>query len=331
MKHSDRYDKLSIYKSFLEFIIRNREIFGMLAVLVIFQLIDKRFMNYKNILGVINSTTPLIVLSLAIMMVMSVRGIDLSIAQVADASAVIVAMLILKGTPAFQSIIITLGFALIIGIINMIFISYLGVPAIIGTLGMMFIVRSFELTLTNGAQPQILFTLMGKDIQRFFFIGQGRIGLISMLMIITAVISVLIYFFRERSVIGRHMTAVRGNVKTSFLSSINVRMVFGISFIISSVFSGVAGIMIVSRAGTAVPRGIESYLVDCFVSVYLGTLISKTHRFNVVGTIIGALFVGFMSNFFTLVGLGASFKYLLNGIFIILAVSLNILERKSNN
>jgi ribose/xylose/arabinose/galactoside ABC-type transport system permease subunit len=298
----------------------------MIGVLIIFQIIDRRFFNPKNLLGVLNSSTLLILLSLGMMMTMAVRGIDLSVAQVADASGVIVAMLILNRLPIPTAIIIAVGFGLAVGIINCIVISCLGVPAIIGTLGMMFIIRSIELSLTNGAQPQILFTLPARRIAGFNFIGQGKFGPVTMLMILCTVFCIILYFVKERSILGRHMDAVQGNVHASRLSSINVRQVFGSAFIISSTLCAIVGVMLVSRSGNAVPRGVETYLTDCFVAVYVGTLLSRNRRFNVIGTIVGALFVGFLSNFFTLIGFGAAMKNLFNGIFIILAVALSVLQ-----
>jgi ribose/xylose/arabinose/galactoside ABC-type transport system permease subunit len=262
------------------------------------------------------------------MITMAVRGIDLSVAQVADAAGVIVAMLILAKFPVSVAILTAIIFGLVVGLINCVIISYLGVPAIIGTLGMMFIVRSFELTLTNGATPQILFMLPAKRTRDFFFIGQGAFGPITMLMILCAILVIVLYFIKERSILGRHMDAVQGNVQASRLSSINVRKVFGSAFVISSTLCALVGIMIVSRTGSAVPRGVESYLTECFVAVYVGTLFSKGRNFNVIGTVIGALFVGCLSNFFTLIGFGAAFKNLFNGIFIILAVSLSVLQQR---
>lgn len=311
-----------------QFLARYGSLVGMLLLLAVFQLIDSRFMRPANLLGVLNSSTLLIVMSLAMMMVMSVRGIDLSVAQVADAAGVVAAMLIIAGVPYPAAILCALLFGLVVGLLNCVLISYLGVPAIIGTLGMMFLVRSVELTLTNGAQPQILFTLPAGRVNGFFFIGQGSLGLVPMLVLLCLVVVVVIYFVKERSVLGRHMEAVQGNVRSAYLSSINIRRAFGATFVISSVLAAIAGIMIVSRSGNAVPRGVESYMTDCFVAVYIGTLVSKDKRFNVIGTVIGALFVGFLSNFFTLMSMGAAFKSLFNGIFIIIAVALSALQRK---
>jgi ribose/xylose/arabinose/galactoside ABC-type transport system permease subunit len=192
---------------------------------------------------------------------------------------------------------------------------------------MMYIIRTVELTLTNGQNPQILFTVPASRTKALFFIGQGSFGPVTMLLILCFVFVVILYFLKERSALGLHMDAIQGNVIVARLSSINVRKVFGSAFVISSVLCSIAGIMIVAKTKTATPRGVESYLTDCFVAVYVGTLFSSSRRFNVIGTLVGALFVGCLGNFFTLIGLGAAFKSMCNGIFIILAVSLSILKQ----
>ena len=89
--------------------------------------------------------------------------------------------------------------------------------------------------------------------------------------------------------------------------------------------------MLVSRSGNAVPRGVETYLTDCYVAVYIGTLISDSNKFNIIGSVIGALFVGFPSNFITLMGMGIAYKNIFNGIFIILAVALGVLKSRTQS
>ena len=317
-------------KKALNFIARHGAVIGICCVLLIFQMIEPRFMRIDNILGVLNSSSLLIVMTFGMTMVMAVRGIDLSIAQVADAAGVIAAMLILSGKNFAATIMGALLFGLLIGIVNAVLISYLGVPAIIGTLGMMFVVRSAELTLTNGAQPQILFTLPAARVKHFFFIGQENIGPVSVLILLTVVVIVVMYFVKERSVFGRYMDAICNNVRSSLLAGINVRRVFGATFVISSLLAALAGVMLVSRSGNAVPRGVETYLTDCFVAVYIGTLVSSRNKFNIIGSVIGALFVGFLSNFITLMGMGIAYKNIFNGVFIILAVALGVLKSRVN-
>ncbi len=126
------------------------------------------------------------------------------------------------------------------------------------------------------------------------------------------------------------MDAICNNVRSSLLAGINVRRVFGATFVISSLLAALAGVMLVSRSGNAVPRGVETYLTDCFVAVYIGTLVSSRNKFNIIGSVIGALFVGFLSNFITLMGMGIAYKNIFNGVFIILAVALGVLKSRVN-
>lgn len=305
-----------------EFIKDYGAIIGIVIILFVFQIFDHRFLRPANIWGVCKSSAFLIMMALGMTLVMSVRGIDFSIAQVADASAVISAYLILHDVDPMLAIVITLAFGLMIGLINATMMAYLGIPALIGTLGAMFIIRSFELILTNGAQPQVLFTLSRGITGKFLDIGQGAVTGIPNVMIIGIIVIAIIFFIKEKSVLGRHMDAINGNVRTAFLSGVDIRKTFAATFVISAILAAIAGILICARAGSATPRATESYLNDCFVAVYIGTLVSKKRKFNVIGTVIGCLFVGFMSNFFTLMSLSNGIKQLCNGGFIILAVML---------
>ena len=306
-------------------------IIGILVLLLVFHAFDHRFLRLANVWGVLKSSAFLIIMSLSMTLVMSVRGIDFSIAQVADAAAVISAYLILHDTDPILALVIAIGFGLMVGTVNAFLMAYLGVPALIGTLGMMFIIRSFELLITNGAQPQVLFTLSRKITGKFLDIGQGSIGVMPNVMVISICIVIIIYLIKERSVIGRHMDAINGNVQTSFLAGINIRRTFASVFVISSVLAAIAGVLICARAGSATPRATESYLNDCFVSVDIGTLLSKRRKFNVIGTVIGCLCVGFISNFFTLMNLGNGIKQLCNGAFIILAVVLGAVSARKKD
>ena len=306
------------------------DLIGILLILIVFNMFNPMFLRLANIWNVFKASTFLILMAMGMTLVMSVRGIDLSIAQVADASGVIAAYLILHNVNAIAAVVIALFFGFLVGTINAALMAYLGVPALIGTLGMMYIVRSFELVLTNGSQPQILFTLPRNITIAFLNLGQGQIGAIPVSLFIGIAFMILVFLLKEKSITGRHMDAIMVNVRASFLSGINVRKTFGIAFLCSSFLAALAGLLISARAGGATPRAVESYLNDCFVAVYIGTLLSKSRKFNVLGTIIGCLFVSFLSNFFTLMSLSNGIKNLFNGAFIIMAVALGTIKDIKN-
>lgn len=331
MEQTQAIKKASATRKIVDFLRDYGAVVGILLIILIFNVIDNRVLRLANVWGILRNSTFLIMMAMGMTLVMSVRGIDLSIAQIADASGVIAAYLILHGASAPVGLLAGLAFGLLIGLINAGLMAYLGVPALIGTLGMMYVVRSCELVLTNGAQPQMLFTMPRGKTAFFLNMGQGNVFGIPNVVLICIIAAVIIYFLKERSTLGRHMDALNGNVRSAFLSGVDVRKTFAMTFILSAVLAALAGMMITARAGGASPRAVESYLNDCFVAVYIGTLVSKKRKFNIPGTIIGCLFVGFMSNFFTLTGLGNGVKQLCNGIFIIVAVALGTLRKSKKS
>jgi ribose/xylose/arabinose/galactoside ABC-type transport system permease subunit len=260
---------------------------------------------------------------------MSMRGVDLSVAQIADAAGLIAAMLIIHGYPVWVAFCLPLVFGLVVGGINAIMMAYIGVPAIIGTLGMMFIIRSGELLSTNGAEPQMLFTLPRGITKPFLFLGQGSIGPVAALIVLAVVVFLLAVVLMHFTPFSRQAKAVGSNVRAAFLAGINIRWVFGAGFVFAGLLSSIAGVALVSRTGIAVPRGAEPYLLDAFAAAYLGTLASRRGDMNIFGTLVGALFIAFLSNGLTVVGLGAPYRFALNGGFILLAMAVGALKRQS--
>ena len=311
-----------------QWLIQNSVILGMIAVLIVFGIINPKFAAPKNLSNVLYQSSLLIIMAIGMMMAMSVKAVDLSIAYVADAAGLLAAMMVIRSWPSAAVFLLPVVFGVFIGLCNCLFVSYLGLSAIIATLGQMLIIRSFELMLTNSAEAQILFMLPPNQTKTFFYLGTGKLFGMPFLTIFTVLVIIAAYFIRHRTVLGREMDAVNGNARVALLSGVNVRKVFGAAFILGSVFSSISGIALVSRTGSAVPTSVEGYLMDCFVSVYLGAIISKNNRMTVIGTAIGALFTRLVSNWITIMGLGAAHKDIINGAIILAALSIGAFKKQ---
>ena len=135
--------KLSFSRRVLDFIRQNGVLIGMILVLIVFQTIEHKFFAVKNLLNVLNQSSLLIIMSTGMMMAMSVRAVDLSIAQVADASGLLAALLLIGKYPTWVVFLVPLLFGAFVGLVNCLLVSYLGVPAIIATLGSMFIISQY--------------------------------------------------------------------------------------------------------------------------------------------------------------------------------------------
>jgi len=301
---------------------------GMVLVLIGGGSLEPNFFLLANLSSVAQQSSMLIIIAIGLSIPMLMRGVDLSIAQVTDATALMAAALVAHNQPVVLAFILPVLLGLFIGVVNGWLMGYVGVPAIIGTLGMMFIVRSGELIYSKGSQPQILFALPRSMTAPFLFLAQGTLGPIPMILIVWIVIAVGMYFLTKTTVFGRQMDAVGGNVKAAFLSAVNVKKVFAGGFVLSSLMASLAGITLASWTGIAVPRGAESYLMEAFVAVYLGTVTTRNGQISVLGTVIGALFVGALNNQLTLLGLGAAERNILNGAFVLLAMAIGALRKK---
>lgn len=304
-------------------------ILGMIAVLGIFWYLKPAFMTAGNIENVLRQSAIVMIMALGLTIVMKMRGVDLSIAQTADAAGLIAAMLIIAGYPVWMALAIPLLFGLVVGLLNAALMAYVGIPAIIGTLGMMFVIRSGELMATNGAEPQILFTLPRGVTRNFLWLGQRDFGPIAALIVLAIVVFLIVFVVMRYTRFARYAKAVGSNVRAAFLAGIDIRMTFGLGFVIAGVLAALAGVALVSRTGIAMPRGAEPFLLDAFAAAYLGTLASRRGEMSIFGTLMGALFIGFLSNGLTLLGLGAPYRYALNGGFILLAMAIGALKRKT--
>ena len=302
---------------------------GMVLVLLLFATLKSSFLSPANVGNVLRQSTVLVILSFGLTVVLILRGVDLSIAQITDVAALTAAALLIHGQPVWVAFLAPVVLGGLLGGFNALMMAYLGIPAIIGTLGTMFIIRSGEMIYTKGSEPQILFTLPRAVTADFLFLGQKTIGPVSALIVLAVVVFGLAWGLMALTPFGRYARAVGSNVRASFLAGIDTRAVFGMGFVASGLLAAVAGVAMVSRTGIAVPRGAEPYLLDAFAACYLGTLASRTGALTIPGTLVGALFVSFLGNGLTILGLGAPSRFVLNGAFILLAMAVGALRRSS--
>ncbi len=300
---------------------------GMLAVLLLIAAVKPGFLSAANVVNVLRQSAVLVIISLGLTVVLMLRGVDLSVAQITDISALAAAALLIHGQPVWVAFLLPVLLGGLLGAFNGVMMAYLGVPAIIGTLGTMFIIRSMELIYTHGSEPQILFTLPKAVTRNFLFLGQRTVGGVPALILLATVVFALAFVLVDLTPFGRRARAVGSNVRAAFLAGVDIRRVFGLGFVVSGLLAAVAGVAMAARTGIAVPRGAEPYLLEAFAACYLGTLASRTGAMSIPGTLIGALFVAFLGNGLTILGLGAPSRFVLNGAFILLAMAVGALRR----
>jgi ribose/xylose/arabinose/galactoside ABC-type transport system permease subunit len=213
------------------------------------------------------------------------------------------------------------------GAVNGALSAYLGVPAIVSTLGVSFVLQAVELVVSDNGKPQQLFSSGQEGVAGFLLIGDGRLNGVPLMIIIAVVVAAVLWVLTRRGVMGRYAEALEMNATAAYLAGVPIRRVFWSGFVISGVLAAVAGIMLASRSGIAAPNAVQPYLLDAFTAVYLGAMASPRPVVRVSWTVVGAVFVSLLANGLTLLGLGAPYRYGLNGLLILLALALGVTRR----
>jgi ribose transport system permease protein len=203
------------------------------------------------------------------------------------------------------------------GAINGALIALLKLPPFIVTLGTLTAVRGFARLLGRDQ------TVINTDLP-FAFLGNGSVLGVPVLVIIAAAVIVISWFILRRTVLGIHVYSVGGNPDGARLAGIRVWAILIFVYSISGLCAGIGGVMSAGRlyAANGIQLG-QSYELDAIAAVILGGTSFVGGIGSIWGTLIGALIIAVMSNGLILTGVPDIWQYIVKGLVIIGAVTLD--------
>jgi ribose transport system permease protein len=168
--------------------------------------------------------------------------------------------------------------------------------------------------------------------ESFSYIWDGMIfGFIPFPVLILIVVSGLSIFFLSRTVYGRHVYAVGGNIQAARLSGINVDSSRILVYVLSTVMAGIVGILIASRLEQGNPNVGETYEMYAIAASVIG----GTSLFGGIGTIVGALIgAGILTAVWKslqLLEISSYWHQVILGIIIVIAVTVDVLRKKTKS
>jgi ribose transport system permease protein len=206
------------------------------------------------------------------------------------------------------------------GVFNGLLLTKLRLPhPFISTIGTKMIGAGLALLVTgtlsiNGFAPSIL------------FIGEKSFGVVPVSVILVAVVYTAMYFFMNRTTMGRYIYAVGGNKEAARLSGINVNKVLMVVYSLSGLFAALAGIVLVGRVDSAYPLAGKDYETDAIASVIIGGASFAGGVGDIQNTLIGVLIISVLRNGLNLLNVNANFQTVVIGLVIILAVYIDVLR-----
>jgi fructose transport system permease protein len=301
---------------------------ALVLTMAFFWLKTDRFLQTQNLSLVLQQVMVVGVLAIGQTLVILTAGIDLSVGTVMALGQIVMTKLaVANGMNPLLAIALGMLVCVGFGVLNGALVTGIRLPAFIVTLGTFNIafalthVYSQDLTFT-GLPSELLF--FGRTFRLFgadFTYG----------VVVLVVLFALAWFSLTQTAWGRHVYAVGDNPESARLTGINVRRLLLSVYAVAGLTYGIAAVLLVARTELGDPNaGQTTENLDSITAVVLGGTSLFGGRGSIIGTLIGAVIVGVFRNGLTLIGVQVIYQYLVTGILVILAVSVDqLLHRRA--
>jgi len=290
------------------------------AILIYFALTAPGFFNLYNLLNVVEQSAVLGVLAFGMSIVVigggsnvQTGGIDLSLAANTGLCAAVFAVATNAGWPLSMTLAMTLAAGVLVGALNAVAVVWLNVLPLLATLAVMNVVAGVELVLTQNTV-----VAMTSDFTMDIAVGSwlGVSTLAWCLIIFTIFMAVVLH----GTSIGLRLYAAGGHPEAARAAGIPVGAYVGVSYLFAGLCAGLGSILLVSRLSASTPGTGELLLAIIAVSL-LGTVFSRRFVPTAGGTILSALFIGFLANGFQLLNVSSYWVSGVQGALILLVVA----------
>ncbi|HUC94270.1 MAG TPA: ABC transporter permease [Paenibacillus sp.] len=283
------------------------------AMLVFFSTRSPYFLTFNNFMNVLNQMVEVGLIAIPMTLVIISGAMDLSVGAILGLSAVSLGLAYESGMNIWLSVIVALLVGSLCGSVNGYLIARHRMQAIIVTIGMLVMLRGMIYVLNKG-RP-----ISGYP-EPFYFLGQHAIAGIPVNAIFLIVMFLIATFAMRRTRFGTYVYGLGNNEEAVRYSGIPVVRIRFTLFVLSGLFSAMAGVFLVSRLASAEATSGTNIELD----VITATLIGGTHIFggrgSLTGTFMGLLIIVFLRNGLNLMGVSVLYQSVILGILILIAV-----------
>ena len=302
-------------------------ILGILMALIVLcldlALASEAFLRADNLLNVLQQISINFVIAIGMTFVIISGGIDLSVGSNIALSGLLMAIMMKTyNVNVGLTVALCILFSGLIGLVNGVMVAYLDLPPFIATLGMMSIARGAAYTVTGG-QP--VYTMPAS----FVAVSDRVAGIPLYAILIMAGVFFLGWYALRYTRVGRYTYAIGGNENCAKLSGINLGRTKCLVYTISGLCCGVAALLLTSRLDSAVPTNADGQEMDAIAAVVIGGTSMKGGEGSMIGTLIGIMIIGVISNGLNLLGVAQGPQRMVKGLIIVVAVIIDVVRRKA--
>jgi ribose transport system permease protein len=293
---------------------------GLAAVIIVFSLLTPTFLTSGNISDLLIAASILVVLAAGQSFPIAAGGIDLSIGATMPWGAVLLGLATEHGLGMVAGIAVALAGGALVGAVNGLVITKVGIDDFIVTLGTLGVMNGIALLFTNGNAIPV----NSRFLQQ---LAIGGAGPIRWFWLVALVAAACCYLVIQHTGYGTHLLAVGGNREAARSVGIRAGAVRVGAYTISGLLAGLAGVLLVSYTAAGDPTLQTTQLLDSIAAVVLGGASLKGGKASLLGATAGAVLLTALLDGFTLLQISDYYQLIATGLVVVVAASLSRLNR----
>ena len=300
-----------------KFLLEQRSIIALLVLIGVVSASNPNFFTVDNILNILRQTSVNAIIAVGMTFVILIAGIDLSVGSILALTGAFAASMVGTELSILLVIPAVLLIGTLLGTLSGVIVAKGKVQAFIATLVTMTLLRGVTMVYTDG-RP--ISTGFSDTADAFAFLGTGYLFGIPVPIWLMAIVFLISWYVLKHTKMGRYIYALGGNEAATQLSGINVDKVKIFVFAVSGFLSALAGLIVTSRLSSAQPTAGVTYELDAIAAVVVGGTSLMGGKGRVMGTLIGALIIGFLNNALNLLDISSYYQMIAKALVILVAV-----------
>jgi ribose transport system permease protein len=295
----------------------------LVVVVIYFSLTEaSTFPTVANAQSILSTQSVLAVLAIGGVVPFVAGQFDLSLPATLGLTQIVTATLMSHGHSIATAVSVALLLGAVIGLVNGLVVSRLGVNSIITTLGTASLVQGFTTYVSDGST---IATGQSATLLEFGYANWLGVPRIAYLV---AGVALLVGYLLTQTPTGRSFEAVGTNPRAARLVGLPEGRLTVSAFVIAGFIAGLAGIAQVAAAGSASPTFGPNLLLPFLTAVFLGATTIRPGRYSVTGTLLAVLFLAASLSGLALAGAPSYVEPIYDGAALILAVALSTVVRR---
>ncbi|GLZ05105.1 ABC transporter permease [Actinomadura sp. NBRC 104412] len=306
----------------VDLVLRARELSiaaALILLVVITTIANPQFLSAQGVEDIFLNASILVLLAVGQTMVVVTRNIDLSVGSVVGLVAFVTGDFA-SGTDRNVLLVLVVGMAIgtLCGLVNGLLVSFCRVPALVVTLGTLYVIQGIDYYLAHGEQ------ISASDLpSSVLSLGNDAVLGVPYLPIITvAVMLAMGYYLRSYSS-GREFYAIGSNPEAARLAGVPIRRRVLTAYLVSGLLAGLAGVLWLARFGTVVADAANGWELKVVSAVVVGGVAIVGGTGTVYGAALGALLITTIGSVLVVLKVNSFWQDAITGVLLLLAISVD--------